>query len=59
LKSYINKKECEMGYFSMVGEKIEDKVVGRNKEGPKNEVGGGCKYEVKIKIDEKNVNKLE
>lgn len=28
-----------MGYFSMVGEKIGGKVVGRKKKGPKSEVG--------------------
>jgi len=39
LKSYGNVKECEMGYFSMVGEKIGGKVVGRKKKGPKSEVG--------------------
>ncbi len=34
-----NLKECEMGYFSMVGEKIGGKVAGRKKKGPKSEVG--------------------
>jgi hypothetical protein len=62
LKSYGNLKECEMGYFSMVGEKIGGKVAGRKKKGPKSELGwwrgGGCKYEGKIKIDEKNVDSL-
>jgi len=31
LKSYRNLKECEMGYFSMVCEKIGGKVVGRKR----------------------------